>query len=286
MRTSEIKTFKINRSYTRFSWVAPLVFFVLSLLSVGLLFLPGNFIAMMAVSGFCVCVSSLFLWRSYRRAKQLPFSSINADQDGLWPTHLSKETGLIKWNEVHSIKTNLHALRLDLLDANGKLLIKLNYQLSDFNLFWSLLLEKALKPVKLSYPIRYGKGSFYHASFIVGLVVFLLIIWYFRMFIPDFGYVIVAVGIGCIFYTYLTRVSRLEILRDNLIIAYPYRSRMIYRVDIATIKMVDLFAKEGVREPAVQIFIRDSNRPIELPILGMDAINIYQALKLWLKGNR
>jgi hypothetical protein len=230
--------------------------------------------------------SSLFLWRSYRRAKQLPFSSINADQDGLWSTHLSKEAGLIKWNDVHSIKTNLHALRLDLLDANGNVLIKLNYQLSDFNLFWSLLLEKALKPVKLSYPIKYEKGSFYHTSFIVGLVVFLLIIWYFRMFIPDFGYVIVAVGIGGIFYTYLTRVSRFEILRDNLIIAYPYRSRMLYRVDIATIKMVDLFANEGVREPAVQIFIRDSNRPIELPILGMDAINIYQALKLWLKGNR
>ena len=286
MRTNEVKTFKINRSYTRFSWVAPLVFFALSLLSVGLLFLPGNFIALMAVSGFCIFFSSLFLWRSYRRAKQLPFSSINADQDGLWPTHLSKEAGLIKWNEVHSIKTNLHALRLNLLDANGNVLIKLNYQLSDFNLFWSLLLEKALKPVKLSYPIKYGKGSFYHASFIVGLVVFLLIIWYFRMFIPDFGYVIVAVGIGGIFYTYLTRVSRVEILRDNLIIAYPYRSRMLYRVDIATIKMVDLFAKEGVREPAVQIFIRDSNRPIELPILGMDAINIYQALKLWLKGNR
>ena len=285
--TSDVKTVAIDRTFATLSKVAPWVLAAFVLFFVALPFLPNgghprNPAGVIVLSLFGVCFFGFLAWAGFRIAKRLPYCTVSIDKDGLWPAHASKATALVRWDQVHSTKEHPYLQRLDVMDASGMVLIKLEYQLSQFDSIRALLLEKVPRPVRSMAPVTYAKTIIYHACYVVGLTGFSLLGWYVGMSNPLLGYGGMAILVGLILYEYLTSVSRVVILPDRLQIGYPLRAREFPRARVEAARIGD-FYNQGVRHPEVGLFIHGEKKPIRLRGLGTDALNLQQTLHQWRK---
>jgi hypothetical protein len=52
--------------------------------------------------------------------------ALSFDNDGLWPTHVGKEHGLVRWSEISSVKETSSALSL--FNRDGRLLLAVEYE--------------------------------------------------------------------------------------------------------------------------------------------------------------
>jgi len=73
--------------------------------------------------------------------KTIPDLAMMVDDDGIWPVSRSKESALVPWSMIREIRE--HFMQgLDILDASGQILLKLDYQLVDFETLHKIVREK------------------------------------------------------------------------------------------------------------------------------------------------
>lgn len=83
-----------------------------------------------------------------------------------------------------------------------------------------------------------------------------------------------------IIHEYLTTVSHVEVLRDQLRLAYPFKTEAISRAQIEAVQIGDLF-NQGARHPEVGLFIRGKEKPVRLRGLGIDSVTLHQIIEQW-----
>jgi hypothetical protein len=65
--------------------------------------------------------------------------AVSVGSDGLWPARLTKDMSLVPWERVHSIRRRPVLKRLDLLDAQGRTIFKVEYQFFEFEAICTLI---------------------------------------------------------------------------------------------------------------------------------------------------
>jgi hypothetical protein len=282
--TGVTRTFVLDRSFSELSRWAPwgLVAFVLFFLV--LPFLPDQTrpafgTGIVGLSGFGVLFFGVLAWLSFRIAKRLPQSSVSVDEDGIWPTHLTREKSLVRWKDVHSAKERLYLQRMDLLNASGAVLIKIEYQLTGFEQLRALLVEKvSLQPQSDSK--RFRRPSVHHLFYIGGIAAFSALGMYIGPIQPVLGYGGMAVLVARITHEYLTTVSGIDLLSDRLRLAFPHKALEVLRGEVESVQIGDAF-NQGARRPEVGIFVRGRRKPFRLAGMGIDAVPLHRVLEQW-----
>ena len=285
MEREEIHIFEIDRSFATLSKWVPWIAIVIILFFVALPFLPDEdrtsiSFGAIGLSSFGAIFFGAVGWYGFRIAQQLPQSSISIDGDGLWLAHQSKRESLIRWEDVHSTRDRLFLQRLELLDKQENVMIKLEYQLAGFGVLRALLLEKISPPIPLPSSGRFAKGPIYHGFHIGCIAGFSALGWYVGSFNPLLGYGGMAFIVVAIVYDYLTTVSSVEVLRDRLKIAFPLQTQEIFREQIEEVQIDDNL-NQGVRHPQVGLFVHGKQKPVRLRGLGVDATKLHQILEQW-----
>jgi hypothetical protein len=282
------QTFGIQRSFAVLSRLASWVFGLFSALCLAVPFLPDNGCPLHPNGLYVLAVIALFFgalaWLGHRIARQLPWAAVTVDDDGLWPAHLSKDTALLRWEDVRSTRERPYLQRLDLVDVTGRVRLKLEYQLVGFETLRALVTEKArlgLSPRLL--PARFAKTRVYHLFTLVVLLCFLLLGLYVGRTNALLGYGLMPVVVALMVREYSTTVSGLVVEHDCLRIDYPLRHRVLRGDEVTAIGLGDVFVK-GSRYPEVRISARSEKKTINLRGLGMDAVNLHQLLTTWKSG--
>jgi hypothetical protein len=272
----------IDPAFVRITRASVWVFGALLLFSASLPFFPTSRAEhMRALYGLSIAGTALFAlvgWQSFRTARRLPLCAITVDDDGLWLAHLSKEAGLVTWDDIESIRERVFLQRMDLLDGIGRLVLTLEYQLVGFEQIRSLIADRArLSSRPAADPETFGKPRGYHVFHIVFLAGFTLLGLYVAPTRPLAGYggTVLVVILGL--YAYFATVSRVTVFRDHLEIRYPVHGRTIPRDEIHDIRLADLI-DQGVRHSEVDIVI-DKDKRIRLRSLGISSPELYRILK-------
>jgi len=282
--------FKLEKGFIRLFKFGVVFFIGMTLMSISLPFLPvenqtGNDVAIFVISGVLTLLFFGFSIFTIKISKDLPFCNVSIDSDGLWYSHMRKESGLIGWSSINKIIERPNLQRLDLIDNAGRKLMTIEYQLSNFEFLRSMLSEIIVENnAKPTIPLVYSAGFFHHAFNAIAVAGFATLGWYISSNESQVvGYGGMGLLICMILYEYLTTVWKLELVSNQLVVSYPLFSSKLKYCEIESVALSDSFQK-GVRYPEVLIFQRDK-KPIKLKGLKVDATILHAALKSVLSAN-
>lgn len=262
------------------------VIFFLSMivLSVSLPFLPnegqGSSQGALWVSFGCTVIFGFFTIYSWISLKKLPYVDIVIDEEGLWYKHKSKNAGLVPWNAIANLNERSWLQCLDVLDANGQKLLRVEYQLDRFEALRELLTTRVGQhkgQVKL--PCYFSKRLDYHLFTVSVLLGFLIAGLYVAIMEnnPVMGYLGTAVLLMILINEYLVTPYRVVISGNELTITYPLRSGTVKLSDIISVNLVDAF-HQGARHPEVWVATKRDRKPFKLKQLGVDANVLFLVL--------
>lgn len=292
MRVGEVQVFEIDRGVVRYTWFALVIGLVVAL-AVAVVAWRGGFssgsdcsaqddglLFGLSLAAFIACIAGgggylIFRFRHY---------AVTVDAEGLWPACEGRDARLVRWSDVVGLRERHYLQRLELLDASGKVLHKLEYQLAGFASLRQMVLERAALAVvasgtvlDLTQPL--AKGAMFHAGYWLMLVVMLVgVLAVFKE--KSFWLLLLPLALFQIGREYVTTVCRLQIDGDVLRVARPFRTEAIPRDEIDRIEIADQLVK-GARHPEVGVFVKGREQPVRLVRLGVDATALYQALCRW-----
>lgn len=282
-----MKTFEIDRRHAVLYKWASWGLIAFAVLFIALPFLPdeqatpdpmGTFGLSLVGVIFFGTLGGYGLWT----VKRLPHCAVAIDDEGIWPAHLPKATALVRWENIHSTRERMTQQRLDLLGANGRPLLKLEYQLADFEALRAQVSARIRPSPTLTVPATYAKPSIYHAINLASVAGFSLLGGYVGLTSPLLGYGGMGLLVALILHEYFTTVSRIDLLHDRLRLGYPFLTRELLPEKLETVRIGDVFHK-GTRHPVVELSIRGARKPIRLNSLGLDALHLQTTLEHWLK---
>jgi hypothetical protein len=258
------------------------VFLSFVALGAALPFLPGEmesgFGATLRISLMCVVVFGSFSLLTWRLLRRLPLAAIVADDEGLWYRHAGREKGLVPWARIASIKERALLQRLDLLDSRETCLIRLEYQLQDFEILRVLLQARASLAGVDTRRRSFAKNPVYHLFYLGGIVGFFCLGLYLGSQSPVLVYCGTGIGVVALLHEYLVTVSRVEIRENALLVSTPLLDRSIAFEEIAAIDMADSHM-QGNRYPEVWVYTRNRKKPFQLRQLGVDANKLLAVLE-------
>jgi hypothetical protein len=282
------QTFVIDKKFGQLMKVSVGVFLAFTLLGIALPFLPDDAsaaecsqpaspIRTYIVSVVCTLFFAALALYSLRILKALPLQSVAADEDGLWLAHLSKGTGLVRWQDIATLRERPIFQRLDLMGEGGNVLLKLEYQLTQFSQLRSLVMDRTSGQAAMpSLPVTAAKRPIYHLFYALGLVGFGALGWKVGPESPWLGYVGMTGLVAVIAYEYLTTISRVTIDRECLVVAYPTVQRTYPWTDINSVQLSDVFDQNGVMHPQLNVTAKGCEKPFRLHGLGMDAVALHR----------
>jgi len=174
---------------------------------------------------------SVLTWLTLRK---LSYVDIAADDDGIWYMHIGKANGLILWNKIATIKERLYLQCLDLLDCNGERLLRVEYQLTGFDVIRHILNEKTFNINPLYNQSRFSKSSFYHLicwAIVVGGSA--LGFYLGSSGNPVSGYGAMSIVVILILYEYFVTATGLNICNGYFEIVYPFTKRQVPFSDVS-----------------------------------------------------
>ena len=285
MSRIERQTFAPARSYARLLWFGVVFFAAFAVLSIGLAVFdsqesPENKGALVVYFVLTILFVG-FAYGSFRGIRQVENAPVSIDDDGIWPDHIGKSEGLVRWEDVHSIKERQYGQRLELLGEDGSSLIKLEYQLSGFENLRQIVLANTRQPrVDIECPATFKKPALYHIFNVVFIIGFAGLAYYVGQTSPVLGILafIVVVLLGTA--EYLRTVYELTIDKRSIHLRYPVRGRSFDVSEVTAIELSDQFVK-GARHPEVIILSHSHQKPIRLKQLGIDASALHDLLSRW-----
>lgn len=272
-----MQEYNLSKRYTYLMWACLVVFLGFMALGISLPFLPGEGPPEENYRAAIICTSvfgvfALFTWITLRK---LPYSHIVADEDGLWYKHLSKKDDLVPWNRISKVKERAFFQCLDLFDADGRKLMRVEYQLNGFEEL-RFLLTKRMEQPKLRRN-EFAKGMVYHLFYLVMILgisaLFLYVGWDMNHWIGGVGLVVVFLLIR----EYFSLAYKVQISDKGLIISYPFREKSISFLEVVSVDLKDDF-QQGNRFPGVLITVANRKKPYELKSLGVDANVLLKAI--------
>ena len=282
MEIIDSQTYEIESSFKKLLVLANWVLLGFVLFFVAFPFLSDephsrnpNAIYILSIIG--VSFFGLLCWYSFNITKQLHFSSVTIDTDGIWPSHKEKKEALVRWQEITNIKERPVRQRLDLINRKGTPLLRIEYQLSNFDKLRAQLIER-INIKKYEYlPMSFSKKRIYHLFYFSCGLGFAWLGWYVGQENPLFGYGGMAFVVFMIGYEYLTTAWSLSLDHHGWTVRYPILSRYIKYADIITVNISDTFVK-GARHPEVHVLVKNISKPIKFKALGIDAVLLYKIL--------
>lgn len=282
MEIIDSQTYEIEASFKKLTVIANWVLLGFVLFFLAFPFLPDephsrnpNAIYILSIIG--ASFFGLLCWYSFNITKQLPFSSVTIDTDGIWPSHKEKKEALVRWQEITNIKERPVRQRLDLIDRKGTPLLRIEYQLSNFDKLRAQLLER-INIKKYQYlPMSFSKKRIYHLFYFSCGLGFAWLGWYVGQENPLFGYGGMAFVVFMLGYEYLTTAWSLSLDHHGWTVRYPILSRYIKYADIITVNVSDTLIK-GARHPEVHVLVKNISKPIKFKALGIDAVLLYKIL--------
>lgn len=229
-------------------------------------------IAVAAILVFLIISSWLTLQR-------LPYLAIVIDDDGIWHKHLEKSQGIIPWERIAKIKERAYLQRLNILAANGDVLLRVEYQLVGFEDLRDILNEKVIASRDELKCFSFSKGPFYHAFYLVKIIgLFALGLYLGANGNPLLGYGGMSAAVIFITCQYLMTAARINLTNNALEIIYPINKKNVHFSEIKSIKIIDKF-RDGSRIPEIWIISKKSKSPFKLKELGVDSNVLYKALR-------
>jgi hypothetical protein len=278
-----MQEFRLNKKYITLMKGCLVVFIAFLALGFALPFLPdegkGNPNGTLMITVMCTVVFGFLSILTWRTLKKLPFANVAADDDGIWSIHIGKDKGLITWEKIHKVKERPYMQRLDLMNSNNQELLRVEYQLLEFELLRDALNEKAGMQNSESEQSKFAKGSLYHLLYLAGVIGFSALgIYVGKGGNPLLGYVAMSVLVVFIIYEYLVTATGIQITSNGFLVAYPFSKKNIPFVDIEDVVISDEFHK-GNRIPEVWVITKNAKKPFKLKQLGADSNVIYKALR-------
>lgn len=222
-----------------------------------------------------------FSYFSSRAVKQLENAAVSIDDDGVWLDRLGKTEGLVRWGEISSIKEQQYFQRLVLLGNVGELLIKLEYQLEQFDDLRQVVLAKTRQSsIDVESPAVFRRPAPYHAFNFVFIIGAGALAYYLSRSHLILGLLTFAVFAFAVAIEYLNSVAAITITERAIEIRYPLRVRSFDVSEIKSIQLNDQFEK-GSRLPEVIVTCHTHQKPIRLQRLGIDASALYGLLSRW-----
>jgi hypothetical protein len=266
-------------------WV--LIFFVL--LSLSLPFTardgkPHNPVFIAWLSFFGTAFFGMLALCSWRYIRELPYTSVSLDEYGIWKTANKRATTLVPWTAIANLRERPYLQRLDLLDKSGQLLLKVEYQLRNFERLRTLLIERsALASVRTSAGQIFSKTIFHHVFTLVITVCFTALCIYLWPIKPVLSGITFLVVISAISWEYLTTVFKIELLTDELKIYTPLQKLVLNRSDIVSLDFSDLLQSQ-TRYPQVLVTHKKSKKSIVLRGLSTSTFELKRTLEAWHKN--
>lgn len=270
-----MQEFKLDKKFIALMKGCLVVFVVFLALGLALPFLPdeekGNPNGTIITAIMCTVVFGFFTIFTWLTLKKLPYADIVTDENGIWYKHLGKEQGLIPWGEISKVKERAYLQCLDLLSVQGNRLLRVEYQLIDFEVLRHILNENISIESPEFNRSSFSKGVLYHLFYLVGVLGFSALGWYVGANEnPILGYGAMSALVVFIVYEYVVTATEIKVSNDAFEIAYPVGKRIIKFSDVTDIQITDEF-HQGNRIPEVWIISNKSKKPFKLKQLGVDS---------------
>ncbi len=283
-----MQEFNLDKKFKIVMKVCFVVFAAFLVLGVALPFLPddgkGSAEKTFILSTMCIVVFGFCTILAWLTLRKLPYVDIIIDDDGLWYKHKQKKHDLVPWKKIDKLKERAYRQCLDVLDSSGRKLIRVEYQLNNFDTLRSILNEKAIDSNQNPQRTHFSKSALYHLFYAGILTGFSWMGLYVgRNVNPMFGYVGTGILFVIILHEYLVTAFCLDMTGNGLTIIYPIKKRFILYSDISSVEMVDTFHK-GSRHPEVWLKTKNTKKPYKFNQLGVDANILYVALKKAMKS--
>lgn len=214
--------------------------------------------------------------------RRLPRMAISADTDGLWATCDGKAAGLVAWNEIARLHERPLLKRLELLDAAGRVRLRLEFLLTGFPRLRTLVLERAsLEPVTGPTDGRDLHQPWSAIAFdlvtMLGLAALCGYAYEHKPLITVAG---AALFLGWGTWSFITTPLRLRLEPDSLEIHWPFKRASVARTDIRNIAVED-DSQQPSRSARVAIHPPEPSPPIYLHGFGLQPTGLYLLLRAW-----
>jgi hypothetical protein len=287
---SHPERFELEKTSRRLILAAPWLAATFVVFFAAMPFLPDDgkpkneaLIAGLSVFGMVMFgVGALYSWKIVRH---LPEAAISTDQEGLWPSIKDRNLALVPWSKIVRLRERPVLQRIEALDLSGQVVAKLEYQLQDFERLRALALQRAnLQIHEIPASGIFQKSRWHHMFSVGAMVGFALLGWYVGQTQPLVGYAGMAFVVGMIGWEYWTTPFRLRVTRDALEIQSPGRRQRVPRQHVAAVEIQDELVNHA-KHPAVILRLVGSSKPIKLKALGVQAVELHQALQAWRRGD-
>ncbi len=270
-----MQEFKLDKKFITLMKGCLVVFVAFLALGLALPFLPdeekGNPNGTIIITIMCTVVFGFFTIFTWLTLKKLPYADVVTDKNGIWYKHLGKEQGLIPWGEISKVKERAYLQCLDLLGVQGNRLLRVEYQLIDFEVLRHILSENISTEGPEFNRSSFSKGMLYHLFYLVCVLGISALGWYVGANEnPILGYGAMSVLAVFIIYEYVVTATEIKVSNDAFEIVYPVGKRIIKFSDVTDIQITDEFHK-GNRIPEVWIISNKSKKPFKLKQLGVDS---------------
>lgn len=228
----------------------------------------------------CIAVIAFFTIQTWSTLKKLPNVDIVTDDDGIWYKYLGKDQGLIPWGKISKISERTMAQCLYLSSPDGTKLLRVEYQLTNFDVLRCILCEKInTKTSELEYS-TFTKGWLHHLYFFCFIIILFSLGLYFsisggnRYF--EYGGIIFLFVICT--HEYVFTAYSVHINNTSLEICYPTGKKRVQFSDVTNLYITDEF-ENGYRLPEIWIISNKYKKPFKLKKLGVDSSLLFIALR-------
>ncbi len=285
---SPVQVFKLDKSFLRL-WKVSFYFtlFLILAVVVGVFFYGINRFSppdLMALVTFII-ILIIFAVQAGSALGRVDSSDIALDDEGIWYRHLTKDAGLIMWARIARIDEQVALQCLNLLDNNGKILLRAEYQLKNFENFRKILLENVSSYEDKTLPNIFAKSFSHHLQYILFAIgIFTSVAFSVQSKSPTFLNICILFIMAAILYEYLTTVYKIEIEERGLNIYFPGEKKFIDFTEISDLKLSDRFFR-GTRLPEIQLTISKNKELIKFKDVGENTNLLFVVLKQSMEKN-
>ncbi|MDH5328273.1 MAG: hypothetical protein OEZ68_21880 [Gammaproteobacteria bacterium] len=274
--------FNLDKRFVILSRIALAILILFALSGLGLPYLASEngvdaTVLIIVTISFCTFFGflAIFAWIVLRKIR---YADVVVDKDGIWYKHKGKDHGLVSWGRIEKVKERAPLQCLDLIGADGAHLLRVEYQLIEFERLRDFINERVRSFGDEFIRSHFAKGVWHHLFYLLITACFVGMAWYVGAegeywFAGVFGVLVIF-----LIYEYFTTVISIAISTNSLEIGYPARKKSIPFSNILDVVLNDEFVK-GSRIPEVEIILSDTTKPLKVRRLDVDSNTLHTVIK-------
>lgn len=209
--------------------------------------------------------------------RRVPLSAMTIDAEGIWPAHEQREAALVPWGAIRDVRG--HSLRqfLELRDAAGQRLLRVEYLLEDFAELRERIIERVEPPLAADAPARFSRKPLYHVVYPLLIAGLAALGWYlFSLNIWAGGGSLALAGLAALGYA--IRPTGVSLDDAGLTLHAPLSARTLPYEEIEEVRLVDVYS-QGNQDSLVHLAVRGRRRPLVLSGFDVDNTILYKAIR-------